>query len=490
MYHKFEVEQLVRAVSASTRLHWRRLGFASRADYIVWRWRRGLRAGHELSWSEKFSELGTLYLEFEAEREIERYKAAPEAFIRGVCSGRIQHWSLHDEALAPTAEAIQFSGLDRAELSALADFLGVLARKNAPFVFSSKRESGRGPTVRNLILMNDYRPYWVRRPEDWTFNSADPDKGLRSLARHLFDRFDDVPAFLGAAWLRTDPGSARYRDWFVHLGRGGSLKEVDMPLALTRRMRHLLSGALEGWTIEQALRWAQAMGLDLPEPMAWAVAGSRLGRGLDDDHFWVSFLTWLRDTPGVEPAAVGPLVDYIYAQKFDPVILQVEGGERELQPPPHPGFSMRGRSFEGLGRAMTLWHQSLNSRRRTFLQFPKPALDQHTFEVTVEEGTLVWTARPLRNTVELVREAQEMSHCVANYNERCASGVYSVWSLSRQGSGKADCRLTLMADRNGGLAEVRGWANRSLTDMETEAVRLFLRELRQATLPTAANDLS
>lgn len=480
MYHKYEVDQLARAVAPSTRGHWTRLGFRTREDYIVWRWKRGLCAGYELSWSEKFSEMGTLLLEFEQRRACERYKASPEAFVRGVCSGRIQHWSLHDTPLAVVAEAIQLSGLEPVELASLAEFLGPLAARCSDFVFARNDAPARGPIVRNLILLHDYRPYWVRDPDDWVPEGENPDVNVRSLARHLFDRYGDAPAFLETAWLRSDAGSAAFREWYVHIGRGGSLREVELPLPLTRRMLHRLRGALRGWTIEQALRWAQASGLGVPDPLAWAVAGSRLGRTFDPDHFWISFLTWLRDTPEVEPAAVGPLVDYIYAQKFDAVILQAEGGGAVSQPPPQPGFSMRGRSFEGLCRGMTDWHLELDSRRHRYCWFPEAPSEWLEFGVKVEEGAVRWTARRVRDTLGLCREGREMNNCIATYNDRCARGDVSVWSMVRDGASRKDCRLSVMLDRDGRLVEARGWANRPMTGMETEAVHVLAREIRRA----------
>ena len=477
MYHRFEFDQLVRAVAPSTRAHWHQLGFADRADYIAWRWKRGLRAGHELSWSEKFAELGTVYLEFERKRAAERYRAAPEAFLRGVCAGRIQHWALQDRDLGRVAETIQFSGLDPVNMDSLAGFIGPLAGRYGRFVLGRCPEGDRLPVVRALILMHDYRPYWVRDPDGWEMpEDLDdrPDAALGLLARHLFDLYGDVPAFLDTAWSRMNGVRGPYREWFVHLGRGGSLKSLDMPLKLTRRMRHLLRQVPEGYSVEQALRWAQAKGLGLDDRFARAVTGSRLGHCLDDDPFWVRFMCWLRDSPDAASVEVGPLVDYLYAQKFDVVILEADGGGNIARPPPQPGLSLRGRTFRALCREMHAWHFGLRRLRLKHCRFPDPPAGELRVEVAAEEGTVAWTARPLRDTQDLLREGEEMRHCVATYNERCASGNYRVWSLARNFGNREVGRLTLMLNRHGQIVDVRGWANRALTALEEEAVERFL----------------
>src|SRR5690349_5416 len=103
-------------------------------------------------------------------------------------------------------------------------------------------------------------------------------------------------------------------------------------------------------SIEGALRWGQIHGLGGDEYLVRAVLGTKLGELMEDELFWKSFLHFLVNNPMLDRACIGPMVDYIHAQKYAPREAVGEDGRRVLLPPPNPHFSMKGRTATALWR--------------------------------------------------------------------------------------------------------------------------------------------
>ena len=147
---------------------------------------------------------------------------------------------------------------------------------------------GLDEIVRGLLALSDHRQDWLRPVEDWVPDGRTTISTFSSLAHHLLADYP-VPPVLLSAWFGGADWSARPKQsWFLHVGRGGSLRTAGFPVGLTRRMAHEFANAPSIFSIEYALRWAQVRGLGGSDTLARAVADTRLGREPSDDGFWVS----------------------------------------------------------------------------------------------------------------------------------------------------------------------------------------------------------
>ena len=201
---------------------------------------------------------------------------------------------------------------------------------------------------------------WLRPLDEWKVASSNPRRQFGSLVRHLFARYP-VPPFLDSVWFRR----SRMQNWFLHLGQGKSIRTAERLLfPMTKHEAREFMLAPDSYTIEQSLRWAQMRALSGNRRMVDAVCGTRLGRHFAHDAFWVSVLRMFAQNPFLDTIHYGPIVDYIHSQKFEPREVFVRPGVVEQQPPPHPGFTMRGRTPESLLRQVSDWHTQLGREQR------------------------------------------------------------------------------------------------------------------------------
>jgi hypothetical protein len=119
---------------------------------------------------------------------------------------------------------------------------------------------------------------WSRDPTDWTPGSHNSRRQFGSLARHALAVYD-APWFMDTAWFQGLSDDALLRqDWFVAVATGTNIRKApDLPIELTKKMAHLLMQAPRTYTIDQALRWTQVVGMGGSQELAEAVMHTRLG---------------------------------------------------------------------------------------------------------------------------------------------------------------------------------------------------------------------
>ena len=167
---------------------------------------------------------------------------------------------------------------------------------------------------------------WVRPVEDWQPASHNPRKQFGSLARHLLAQYE-VPNFMDAAWFREGAAEAgRRQGWFKHVGAGGNIRTADVPVHLSKMMAHHFLLAPDDLTVDNALRWGQVAGQGGSEALARAVIGTHLGTRFEQEDFWESVILFLVNNPMLDPACVGPVVDFIHNQKYVPHEIVLPGG--------------------------------------------------------------------------------------------------------------------------------------------------------------------
>ena len=326
-----------------------------------------------------------------------------------------------------------------------------------------------GSVLRGLAALAHHHRRWIRSPEDWT--SAVERHGIpqrvdqfSSLARHLLARYH-VPTFLDEAWFaeRSDEAIQR-QEWFIHIGSGGSVRDLDTPVHLTRRMAHEFMLRSNRESVAHNLRWIQVLAMGGDQATARAVQSTRLGRHLDHDEFWSTVVLFLASNPMIDPTLVGPVVDYIHHMRFAPRRIVREGGGVEEAPPPQPHFTMKGRSATKLLRQVEAWHGHLaRVDNVVFQSWQTCGLRPYEFEdETPQLGRVRWTVQELSSSWELAAEGTSMGHCVVSYSDQCADGHTSVWSigLQREDGGEREGVLTVAVDpRRRIVTQARGRYN-------------------------------
>jgi len=325
-----------------------------------------------------------------------------------------------------------------------------------------------------LIRLWHRRGQWRRPLKEWRPKSHNRERQFASLLRHLMADYN-VPSFMDTVWLRNDRGSARFRDAWVHVGRGKNIRTAKgLPMPLSKKAAHNLLSAPEELTFEHAFKWAHMQTFDLRPRASAAMLGSRWGSDFEQSVFWDSVLRFLASNPMISPDRIGPIVDYIYAQKFEGPVLLVDGDDILRDDPPHPGFSMRGRQGQALLEQVEDWHRVLG-RDETRRGRGRKAMDMvycksgwravNDTEKLNEEESAIWQFVEILTEGDLHEEGRVMRHCIYSYHARVASGVCSVWSLRtiRQGGlhhGKMKRHLTVEVSANGRVNEARGTANK------------------------------
>jgi hypothetical protein len=324
---------------------------------------------------------------------------------------------------------------------------------------------------------------WVRPIESWTPRSHNARKQFSSLARHLWANYD-VPLFMDQSWTE---GGDREQAWFRHIGIGQSIRTAsELPIEMTKKMAHHFTSAPPDYTIHAAFRWSQVHALGGDRRLADALRDTRLVRGFKDDSFWLTVIRFFIKNPMLDTAHINPIIDYIWNQKYEPVIVFIDRGVAEQRPPQQPNFSMRGRSAVSLLRAVDEWHRRLGKEVLAGnLQWKKSEISDFThLEGQAEKGNMrQWRIRELVNSAELVAEGRQMEHCVSTYASSCHSGQCSIWTMEVEtNEGVEKCVTIEVKHPEDEIRQVRGKRNRFASSDEMQMVRRWasLHNLRVA----------
>jgi len=313
---------------------------------------------------------------------------------------------------------------------------------------------------------------WLRPCEQWIPRSHNARKQFSSLARHLWANYD-VPIFMDQAWTQ---GTEREQVWFRHLGIGQSIRTAsELPIQMTKKMAHHFCQAPGKYSIPAAFRWSQVHALGGDRRLADALRETRLAREFQDDDFWLTVLRFFVNNPMLDTAHVNPIVDYIWNQRFQPVVVFVARGVAEERPPEQPNFSMCGRTADSILRAVEAWHRRLGTDSRAGdLQWRKSNIEDFEYtEGTAESrNTRHWRIRELVNSKELVAEGRQMEHCVSSYSRSCHAGKCSIWTMEVETQdGVEKCVTIEVSHSKKQICQVRGKRNRHASTEELGILR-------------------
>jgi len=456
------------------RRHLGRLGVRTTADYLKWCKAHGFTSATDKSHYDLEAELEAF--EHDRQRAVRqaRLHANPRKLIAAACAGDIDPDAITRPQLQTFCRGIQRSAPDTSSRQALCKLL-LTVNDVADFLLDGVSLGGVSYCyIDALVNLNERRWKWIAPLEDWRPASHNARRQFSSLARHLLARYP-VPAFMDQAWFRRDAGSERYREWFVQLGDGRNIRTLATPIPFTKAMAHHFLEAPDNYAIEGAIRWGQVHALGGGARLTAALLGTRIGYRFASNEFWTSVIRFFVANPLLDRQHVGPIVDYLYAHKFETREVMVGPGQVVVHPPPQPGLTMRGRTADTLLAQVERWHRELGrASGAEKLYFRRSGVKELSLK-TGKEGESEWRIRELLSGADLLTEGRAMKHCVASYARSCAAGHCSIWAMELSTQLGREKRQTIEVTREGVIVQCRGKQNRLPTPAELDIVKEWAR---------------
>ncbi len=316
------------------------------------------------------------------------------------------------------------------------------------------------------------RDSWIRPLNEWKVTTHNRNKQFCSLLRHLWARYD-VPEFMDKAWLT---GNELYQEVYKQIGIGKNIRNnKSLPIKMTKKTAHYFLTAPDSYSIEEAFRWGQVMAAGGDERLADAIVETRLKDDFRDDEFWVKVIEFLARNPMLDVVYVGPVIDYIWNQKYEDQIVFVDRGVAENRGPAQPEFSMKGRTVGRLLRAVKNWHNRLGKESGVSdLKWEFSGIAPFNYiEGECEHNNMrVWRISELVTSRELITEGRKLRHCVATYAHSCNKGKSSIWSMELETESERKKCLTIeVYISKKEICQVRGLYNRFAKDEEKAIIR-------------------
>jgi hypothetical protein len=285
------------------------------------------------------------------------------------------------------------------------------------------------------------RADWLRDAADWHPLLAGKWGQFAALAEHLLARAP-MPLFMALVWLQPRSRSAiEEQKWYKHLAHGQNVRGTDVPVRLTRPMASAFAAAPAHFTVAEALRRAQAIGLGADEFLARAVAVQKVAIPLTNMHFRAG-----------GKLAHGCAADLLRELRFR------FAATRVLRPPRARRSKAKVERWPATGIA---GFRCEERRQQAWM-------------------TRVWTIRELRDSRELAAEGEAMHHCVAQYSRLCAKRISSIWSLASDDATGANKRvLTVEIDlETHEIVTALGPCNRDPTPEARRVMELWAKHAR------------
>ena len=340
--------------------------------------------------------------------------------------------------------------------------LVLCARKRAPRLFEAPVFATRHPGVDALVNLSRRHASHLRSIDDWPGTCKSWRPAIASLANHLVSNYK-VPPFLASAWYATDAATDQKQCWFIAHSRGASFRSLNLPIAMTRKMEHIFLASNDHLQIEYALRRAELLSLGMAAEHLKAIMQTRLANDLGHGEFWRTFWNFLVvNSSSIDPAQIGPMIDYVQAIRHEHTTMATERGMVELAPP-EPAFSLKGRTPQSMSRLVRDWHRSLGKGGIALSWMPSP-FEPSLMEEQARDGSEKpkrWQMTELTNSAQLRTEGAALHHCVASYANVCRRGASSIWSLRLLQGEKVHHVLTIEVDvRKRTVVQARSFANR------------------------------
>lgn len=255
----------------------------------------------------------------------------------------------------------------------------------------------------------------VRPIEDWTKDSLTPDGQLASLIRHLFAKYD-VPQFMEYVFAES---SIIHMHWYIQLGRGDSVQQLcAFPVAFTGKMAHEFRNTPGSvYTIEQAIRRAQAIGLGADTAMAETIAWSPALEDIKNATLRTAAIRFA--VKSVTPGGFAEM------QTVLGYIAEISTADKT--------YSLKGRTWASVLKAAN--DLAADKAARLAAQEKADWAPAHVGNYAAVQGEDIFKIVQLLTAEELYEEGHEMSHCVAEYDHDCAEGRIAIFSLRKFAKG-------------------------------------------------------
>ncbi|TVQ81900.1 MAG: hypothetical protein EA357_11275 [Micavibrio sp.] len=458
------------ALKPSIKKHLKALGLTSDSQYFAWCHQRNFDQSLDKSREEIQEEYAAYRDERLMRKENTRVHHNPERFLEESCMGKIDPQTIRRSGWHEIAQALAKTSGGKEHRKHLARFLLQLNKK-AKFVFEEAAFGTRKYLyIQALINLHSYKNLWIRHVDDWTPETHNVHGQFSSLLHHLLAQYT-VPEFMSSAWFRTDEISKDYRDWYIHVANGQNIRTASLPLPFTRKMAHWFMQAPDHCSIENAIKWGHIIALGGDERLVEEVLTTRIAECMDNYDFWVSVYRFFIDNPMLDRSHVGPIIDFLYTQKFEVQECVTGPGIIEYIQPPQPNLCMKGRTAESLISQVERWHGQLSKSSAALkLFFKKSGIPEYR-QKTGDRKENIWSIRELLSGAELVQEGREMKHCVASYARACAEGNCSIWTLEYTRANVVEKCQTIEVRSDKNIVQVRGKGNRYPTQSELGIIR-------------------
>jgi hypothetical protein len=320
-------------------------------------------------------------------------------------------------------------------------------------------------SIEALTAIAQVERAWLREPEDWAGARGHPLAVVHSLAEHVFGPYP-TPRFLASAWFGgTTQAALQRRQWVIAHGRGKRFRDLDLPIAMTRRIEHVFLKTPDHVPLDQALRRAEIVGLGGSPALAEALWATRLARSFDDAAHWRRAIEWfVRVEDELDLAQCGPIVDYLHAMRG-----------RELP---------RGRTVASMMREVTSWHAMLAASKAPSSRLSWPASRWAPLRLPIERARddgdddrrVEWHLVELLDSGQLAGEGRAMHHCVATYARRCFQGGTAIWSLRQvaaDGTSRTSFLTIEVETRTGTIVQLKGPSNSRASGRPLSVVRMW-----------------
>ena len=322
--------------------------------------------------------------------------------------------------------------------------------------------------VEALIEIADYHHHWIREPETWKPKTKNKIRQFSSLVRHMLVKFE-MPQFMDSVWTSNFSHS---KDWYCWIASGNNIRKADnLPIHMTRAIAHHFTTAPDNYPVGAAFRWGQIRSIGGDEVLCDAISETRLTRDFVDDGFCKSVFQFFVENPMLDRSHVGPIVDFIWNRKFEPVVEHNANGELTYLEPAQPNFSIKGRTVTTILRDVQQWHESLGQKKPNEIFSWRKTSHGTFFHEDVKQGQRrTWTIRELGSTLELIAEGKRMEHCVATYDRSCCDWKCSIWTMELTTERKTEALLTIELCSDNSIRQARGFRNRIANEAETSVM--------------------
>ena len=298
----------------------------------------------------------------------------------------------------------------------------------------------------------------VRPIEKWKRPSFVPDEQLEDLIDHCFATYP-TPVFLATAFYDT---SLSRMLWYVKVGSGAAIKSLpNYPEHFTAKMTHIFRNTPKGFSIDQALIRAEALGYGASPEMAERMAWSRLTEVAANGMFWSTVIQFFAKT-NVDHNTLRTLLEYLASCIAA-----------------NANYSLKGRTLQTVQRDAAIWHEHMQKRRDAAneVDWEPSDIQPLYFEGTHNGKRVSYRTVELLTADELYQEGTDMNHCIADYIDDCHCGDSSVFSLRRYDGDTFKKLATIEINPvTKVIIEAQGNCNTDLSDKAIIALRAWAKQ--------------